>query len=111
MNTKQEESWTIWWYIFAVQAISVLSMIVLFSNIHLTGMEEKTLKLGILQDVLNTLDCPQLPDFGGIGQKQVEKLVQEETILSRKDVSIYFSPLMILSFFGGNIYSFSSVHS
>ena len=37
----------------------------------IAGMEEKSLKLRVLEDVLKTLDCPVLPDFGDIGQKQV----------------------------------------
>lgn len=66
-------------YLFHRLSISFLTL--------LTGMEEKSLKLRVLEDVLKTLDCPVLPDFGDIGQKQVEKLVQEETLISLNEVS------------------------
>eukprot|EP00057_Strongylocentrotus_purpuratus_P029333 XP_011683807.1 PREDICTED: ectopic P granules protein 5 homolog [Strongylocentrotus purpuratus] len=55
-------------------------------HIVIKGMEEKSLKLRVLEDVLKTLDCPVLPDFGDIGQKQVEKLVQEETLISLNEL-------------------------
>ncbi|XP_041457856.1 ectopic P granules protein 5 homolog isoform X2 [Lytechinus variegatus] len=51
-------------------------------HIVMKGMEEKNLKLKILEDVLKTLNCHILPQFGDIGPKQIEKLVQEETLLS-----------------------------
>ena len=59
-------------------------------------MEEKSIKLEVLEDVLKTLDCPLLPDFGDVGQKQVEKLVQEETLLSLNEVSAVNMPNMHL---------------
>lgn len=55
-------------------------------RVVIKGMEEGMLKLTVLQDVLKTLDCPLLPDFGDVGQKQVEKLVQEETLLSLNEL-------------------------
>nr|XP_054752427.1 ectopic P granules protein 5 homolog [Lytechinus pictus] len=51
-------------------------------HIVMKGMEEKNLKLKILEDILKTLNCHILPQFGDIGPKQIEKLVQEETLLS-----------------------------
>ncbi|XP_071496292.1 ectopic P granules protein 5 homolog [Diadema antillarum] len=55
-------------------------------HVVMKGMEEKKLRLVVLQDVLKALCCPLLPDFGDIGQKQVEKLVQEETYLSLNEL-------------------------